>query len=468
MAPLAILTPEDILAIHHATLRILSEVGILLQDEEARTLLFDHGAREVNGRICLPPDLVEGCIARCPRRVTVQGRGGRVELGAGEMHVHNLGGARDVLDKPGGDPRPAIARDLAESARLLDALENATTITPLYTPSDVPPSAMAVVMYSQTIRHTLKPVSAPGVQTAAEVRHLVEMARIVLGEAASIPISISPISPLNFLAELAPSIIEIARQGMPLAPLPCPQAGISAPLSLAGALAQQNAEVLATITLAQLVRPGLPILYCGRLAVIDMRTALPIWGNPEIALVSAATVQIGHSYGLPVNVYGLCGSGHAIDIQTGYERALNAVVPALAGADELSGIGEMTSGTISSNVQMVIDNEIIGMVRRICRGFAVNEDSLAVEVIAQVMDSSMHNFLSMPHTVKYLRGGEQWRGRLAIQGIGWEQWRDSGRPTVVEQAEAEVRRILSGHEVEPLPDDQARALDEIVQAVSGK
>jgi len=468
VAPLAILTPNDILAIHHATLRILSEVGIVLRDAEARTLLLDHGARELDGRVCLPPDLVESCVARCPSRVTVQGRGGKAELGAGEMHVHNLGGARDVLDRAGGDPRPATTRDLAESARLLDALENVTTITPLYTPCDVPPSAMTVVMYDQTIRHTLKPVSAPGVQTVAEVHYLAEMAHIVLGEASAVLLSLSPISPLNFPADLAQAIIEIARQGMPLAPLPCPQAGISAPLSLAGALAQQNAEVLAMITLAQLVRPGLPMLYCGRLAAIDMRSALPIWGNPEIALVSAATVQIGHFYHLPVNVYGLCGSGHAIDIQNGYERALNAVVPALAGADELSGIGEMTSGTISSNTQMVIDNEIMGMVFRIRRGFEVNEDSLAVEVIAQVMASPMHNFLSMPHTVKYLRGGELWRGKLAIQGIGWEQWRDTGRPTVVERAEAEANRILSEHEVEPLPDDQARALDEIIRAAWGQ
>jgi trimethylamine--corrinoid protein Co-methyltransferase len=195
-----------------------------------------------------------------------------------------------------------------------------------------------------------------------------------------------------------------------------------------------------------------------------MHTALPTWGNPETGVMSAATVQIAHHYNLPVNVYGLSGSGYAIGIQAGYERTLNAIIPALAGADELSGIGEMGGGTLSSNAQMVIDNEIMGMVRRVRRGFAVNEDTLAVEVIAQVMDAPSHTFLAEQHTVKHLRAGEQWRGRLAIKGIGWKTWRDAGRPTVVERAKAEAKRILSEHEVPPLTEEQSRALDEVLQA----
>ena len=119
---LTILLQDEVRAIHQATLRILSEVGVILDDEEARTLLFDHGAREHHGRVCLPPDLVETCLERCPHQVTLRGRGGQVTLGGGALHVHNLGGARDVLEAPGGDLRPAAKVDVADSARLLDAL----------------------------------------------------------------------------------------------------------------------------------------------------------------------------------------------------------------------------------------------------------------------------------------------------------------------------------------------------------
>jgi trimethylamine--corrinoid protein Co-methyltransferase len=318
-------------------------------------------------------------------------------------------------------------------------------------------------MFDQTVRHTLKPINGPGVQTRAEVRRLAEMMRVVLGDTPSVSLSVSPISPLTFPPGIVQAMAEVARQGLPFGALPCPSLGATAPMSLAGGLAQQNAEVLASIVLVQLLAPGLPVIYFGRLAVLNMHSGAPMWGNPEIGLAAAATVQIGHHYGLPVNVYGLAGNGYAVDIQDGYERALNALVPALAGADELSGVGEMAGGIFSSDVQMVIDNEIIGMVQRIRRGMAVDEDTLAVEVIAEVMDST-RNFLAEPHTVKYLRAGEVWQGRLGIHATGWEAWRDAGKPTVVERAQREAERILAAHQVPPLPEDQARALDEIMQA----
>jgi trimethylamine--corrinoid protein Co-methyltransferase len=463
-----ILSQDDLQAIHQATLRILSDVGIVLNDAEGRALLLDHGAREERGRVCLPPDLVDTCLKRCPAQVTLRGRGGSVTLGDGNaLHVHNLGGARDVLDASGADLRPATADDVASSARLLDALNHVTAVTPLYTPQDVPASLMTLAMFDRTVRHTLKPINGPGVQTAGEVRLLADMMRVVLGESPSVSLAVSPISPLMFPPGIVQAIFEIARQGLPFGPLPCPNVGATAPMSLAGALAQQNAELLASIVLAQLVAPGLPIIYCGRLAVLNMRSGVPMWGNPEIGLASAATVQMGHYYHLPVNVYGLAGSGYAIDIQSGYERALNALLPALAGADELSGVGEMAGGIFSSNVQMVIDNEILGMVNRVRRGFDVTEDSLAVEVIAQVMESS-RNFLAEPHTVAYLRAGEVWHGRLAVQEIGWEMWRNAGGPTVVERAQNEAERILSSHQVPPVSDDQTHALGEILESALGE
>jgi trimethylamine--corrinoid protein Co-methyltransferase len=111
--------------------------------------------------------------------------------------------------------------------------------------------------------------------------------------------------------------------------------------------------VLASIVLAQIVHPGLPIIYCGRLAMMEPRTGLSVWGGVELGLASAATVQVGHRYGLPVNVYGLSTNAHSLDIQNGFERSLNAAIPALAGADELSGIGEMEAGVMGSYAQMV-------------------------------------------------------------------------------------------------------------------
>jgi len=274
-------------------------------------------------------------------------------------------------------------------------------------------------------------------------------------------LSVSPISPLFFPDDVAEAIVEIARQGIPFGPLPCPTAGATAPLSLAGALTQQNAETLASVVLAQLVHPGLPIIYCGRLAMLEPRTGLSVWGGVEMGLASAATVQIGHRYGLPVNVYGFSTNANVIDVQNGYERALNAAIPALAGADELSGIGEMAAGVCGSYAQMVLDNEVVASVHRLRRGFSVDEDSLAVEVIANVVTGS-GNFLDQMHTVRYLRAGEMYVTHLATRQ-SWTEWEQAGRQGMAERAQAEAERLLAEHTVPPLTEDQERQLDEIMR-----
>jgi len=274
-------------------------------------------------------------------------------------------------------------------------------------------------------------------------------------------VGISPISPLTFPDDIAEAMLEAARLGMILGPLPCPILGATSPMSIAGGLTQQNAEVLAAVVLAQLAQPGLPIIYKGRLSVMDARTGLSVWGNPEIGLISAATVEIGHHYGLPVDVYGLSTNAHTSDIQSGYERTLNALVPVLAGADEISGVGEMEGGVTSSLAQMVIDDEILSSVGRIRRGFEVDGEALAVEVIGEVMGSSC-NFLAEKHTVRYLRRGEVLQPRLAGRE-NWAEWEAAGRRGLLERAEEKALELLASHEAPPLSEEQQAALREVIR-----
>jgi trimethylamine---corrinoid protein Co-methyltransferase len=462
---LSVLTPDEIEAVHQATLRILSEVGIQLSQPEALELLYGAGATVKDGRLCLPPELVEWAVGLCPPTVTLRGRGGQsLTLGDGSLHWHNLGGARDIYDPVTDTVRPATVKDVSDAARLLDALESVTSITPFFTPQDVPGKVMSLAMYRHTLPNTTKPAQGPGVQTAAEVRLAVRMAEVIVVENTTpgemLSLGISPVSPLLYPDDVVEAMLEAARLGVTISPLPCPTAGATAPLSLAGALAQQNAEVLASVVIAQIIRPGLPMVYCGRLAMMEPRTGMSVWGGVELGLVSAATVQLAHRYHLPVNVYGLSTNSHSLDIQNGYERALNAAIPALAGADELSGIGEMQAGVAGSFAQMVCDSEIAASVKRLRRGFAVDEDALAVDLIATVMAGS-HNFLDQMHTVRYLRAGEIYITRLAARG-SWEEWERGGRLRMAEHAQAQVELILARHQVPPLAPEQERELDVIM------
>ncbi len=455
-----ILGKEGVKRIHEATLALLSEVGIILTHPGARELLFEHGAQADRGRVLIPPDLVERSLSLCPPKVKVQGRDPEraIELGDGRWHAHNVGGVPNVLDRE--VRRPAGRRDVAEAARLLDALPNVSSVTPLFTPQDVLASSMSLWMLYDTVANTTKPIHGPGVRSAKELRALAEMAQVLLPEG-KFTVSVSPVSPLFFPDEEVEAILEASRLGLTLIPPPGPIMGATAPMSIAGALVQQNAEILACIVLAQLVTPGLPVVYSGRVSVMNPRPGLSVWGNPEVGMASAATVEIGHYYNLPVNVYGLCTSSLSPDIQSGYERAFNAVLPILAGADEISGVGEMEGGVTSSWEQMVIDDEILTSIGRIVRGFEVNEESLALEVIARVIDGP-RNFLAERHTVKYLRGGEMLQTRLAVRE-SWAECETRGRKGIVENAREKAEEILARHEVPPLDKHQQAAVEEIIQ-----
>jgi trimethylamine--corrinoid protein Co-methyltransferase len=323
---------------------------------------------------------------------------------------------------------------------------------------------MSLAMYRHALPHTTKVLQGPGVHTAAEVRYAARMAAVIGPPEEILSLSVSPVSPLGFPDKVVEAILEVARLKIAFAPLPCPTAGATAPLSIAGALAQQNAEVLAAIVLAQLVQPGLPIVYCGRLAMMEPRTGHSVWGGVELGMASAATAQIGHRYGLPVNVYGFSSNAHTLDIQSGFERGINAAIPALAGADELSGIGEMEAGVLSSFAQIVTDNELAASVKRLRRGFAVDEDACAVEVIAAAMRGT-RNYLGQKHTSRYLRSGEILMARLAERG-SWATWEAGSRRGMAERAQAEAKRLLQEHSVPPLSDEQEKELDAILEKAS--
>jgi trimethylamine--corrinoid protein Co-methyltransferase len=161
-------------------------------------------------------------------------------------------------------------------------------------------------------------------------------------------------------------------------------------------------------------------------------------------------------------VYGFSTNAHTLDVQNGFERGLNSLIPALAGADELSGIGEMEAGVSGSFAQMVADNEFASSILRARKGFETNDDTLAVDVIANVMNGS-RNFLGQKHTMKYLKAGEVALTRLAERGT-WENWESESRKGFLERTQAEAEKILREHIVPPLEDTKEKELNQIMAA----
>lgn len=463
MERLKFLSDEDIKAMHEATLHVMNEIGVIWTHKPSLDILTAAGCTIKGNRICFPPELVMDSIAKANKRPNIKGRNGKVNsLGAGNLYFHNLGGARDIFDAKTGTRKPASNQDAVNSIRVLDALDNCHTVTPFFTPPDISNELMSLHMYRHTLPHTTKPVQGPGIQFAHEVKYAVEMANVVGTPANELTLSLSPVSPLTMHDASAAAVMAMAAAGVIQSNLPAPTGGATSPMTMTGSIVQQSAETLAPLVLAQLINPGCGVVYCGRLGMLEPRTGL-IWGGVELGLSSAGTVQLGHYYGFSVNVYGFSTNAHTIDAQNAFERGLNATIPALAGADELSGIGEMEAGVMGSHAQMVLDNELAASTLRLRTGLSADAEHLALEIIGNVMNGT-RNYLGQKHTLKHIRAGELALTKLAERN-SWETWEDKlGRKQMVDHAIDEAERILREHQVPPLEPQQEKELDRILAA----
>jgi trimethylamine--corrinoid protein Co-methyltransferase len=348
---------------------------------------------------------------------------------------------------------------VANITRLLDALPHVDQITPLFSPQDVPPDLLFLSATAAMLRNTSKPVSAAAVDRPDDVPYLIEMAAACCGgpeafrRQPNLSLSVSPVSPLKFPADIAAAILAVAESGAPFHALPAPSLGATGPLTMAGALAQQHAEVLASFVLAAAARPGVPVVYCSRISPIDLRTAISVWGGPEVGMTGAGAAQLAHRLGLPCDSYGLSTTSPGLDPQFAYERLANALVPALAGVDILSGVG-MGGGIVGGFEIAVIDDEIISLIQHVVAGYQVNETTLAYDVMKEVIPRD-GIFLGEMHTVRHMRRGALWLPGLSVRD-------PASSEDVVSRARARAREILATHQVEPLDEDVDRHLAEIL------
>ena len=407
------LTVEEIAAIDRGAFAILARTGVLIENETLRGEFARRGATVDNhsGVVRIPEALIRSTIATAPRSFALYGRsaGAPLMIGDGATHTHNLGGPAFFRDLAAGARRPATRQDLADATRLVDAMSHIHACVPPVSPTDIPaPELLAAEMLNGTVRYTAKPLMC-ATDSAADVYHVHQIAMTVAGSEAalrdrpSLVVGLSPISPLYFNENICEAMIRAAQLGLPSSVLPAPMAGGTAPVTFAGALAQQQAELLAVLTVLQMLNPGHRVVFSPRLMGLDMRTGRASMGTCEFGMVSACAVQLGHLHGLPVDVFGLATDAIHMDEQAGYERALNGVLPCLAGADMLSGAGLIEAATGARLEQIVIDDEVFGMILRLRRGFEVNDDTLALDLIDQVGPKG--NYLGEPHTARHIRGG---------------------------------------------------------------
>ncbi|MEF8799343.1 MAG: trimethylamine methyltransferase family protein [Candidatus Bipolaricaulota bacterium] len=466
---LKFLSESEIDTLHKSSLDILQNTGVIVDHGELQRILSDEGA-EINTEeniVKFPSFLIEKTIDRAPTgfKLYQRGRNGEeIAVEGSTLHTHTTGGPSYIWDLNSEKRRDARLEDVKNGAKLVSSLDNIHAYSPLVSPTDVISGAEEIEMVNAALRNTEKIVENP-VASGIEVEFFYRLFAAVAGseeelkQKPSFTVSVSPISPLTFDEQSVTALMKLAEKQLPTKVLPAPTTGGTAPVTFAGAIAQQNAELLAGLTILQSITPGLPTVLGPRLSIMDMRTSYVSWGTPDLGRASACAVQLLNNYDLPSDVYGLSSDAKIMDQQQGYEKAVNGILPALSGANFLSGGGGLESLKSCSLAQLIVDNEIFGMILDTVNGFEINEETIAVDIIDTVGPGG--DFLREKHTAKFSRRGEQYEPTLSNRDT-WEKWTVKGEKDITKVAREKAKSTLKSAPSPELGAETIKELDRIM------
>ncbi|HEX9115761.1 MAG TPA: trimethylamine methyltransferase family protein [Anaerolineae bacterium] len=463
---LQMLSPEQVEAIHHASLDILSRTGIVMKNEAARRLLLDAGAWEAGERLRLPPHLITDAIAAAPSRIPLHNRLGELTmpLEAGRVFFGAGSDCPYTIDLETGERRAPVVADLRRIAALCDSLEQIDFVMSMGVACDVPPLDHYLHSFIAMVSNSVKPI----VYTAngrADMEDIYRIACAVAGgeerlrERPFLLHYAEPISPLLYPDESVDKLLFCAEKGIPVTYCPSPNTGGGGPITLAGALALGNAECLAGLVLAQLVRRGTPFLYGMNTAALDMRSAIVSYGSPEWALGMPAWADIARYYGLPVWGYAGATDSKVVDAQAGIEASITIMSAFLARTNLNHDVGYIEYGSTSSMEMVVVADEIIREMRFIMGGVEVSERTLAREAIDRVRPGG--GFLADEHTLSSWKWA-QWRPVL-MDRQRYDRWQATGSQDMTTRANGRARALLEKHTPTPLPAAAEQAIAETLK-----
>ena len=459
---------EDIL--HQASLALLERSGVGIASRSVLALLADHGLRVDfdRGRVFPGAEDVQRALASAPRGVSVYDRRGERPfcLGDGKAYILAGGGSLRVLTLEGRF-EPASWAHLRQFNILLDALPNVDLCINQVDPQDDVGEDFYRRLAVEMLTGMPKPclLQAGG---AADVRAMLEMGSLLRGSRQALiekplfVIAANAEPPLTIPAHVAELLLVAFQAGLPAHLGNYNMLGITAPATVAGAVVQLNAMQLTALILAQLVRPGTPFLYSafsggGNLRNLDVAAA-----HPQAIQHQCLAARLGHFYRLPVYGIAACDA-HLPDPQAACERATYLSLLMEAGVHLIQGPTSMMDALmLSSYAQAVIDNDIVGYVQAARRPPPLSEETLALDVIHDVVsDPTLRDlkFAAHAHTVRHMRD-EVWQP-ICFDNEGFAAWQRAGAQTLLERATAVARHILDEHRPEPLPPRLARELRRI-------
>ena len=468
-----VLSEKEIKEIHDLSLSLLEEVGIKVEVKRLREMLSDQGCKVDEGKrlVKFPPKFVEDSVKKAPREFVICGADPEKEwvISPDTCIFGGLGTAINMYDLETGEYRPTILKDTIDHIIIFDALENIVSNQMDYWPHDIPMHTI----HSETIRGWAENctksfgMGAYGVMATTD---MMEMVAMIMGGKENIkkkhPFAtiVSIQSPLSTSQVQIEGLMILAEHGQPILASPEAMAGTTAPVTLAGLLAQHNAEILSHIVFAQVVNPGTPVMYGSVSTIAEMRRGTVSLGSVETGMLSAASAQLAHFYDIPCRAVAGATESKTLDIQCGIERERSMMLAALGGCNYITCVGTIESTTGGSHEISVIDDELIGSVVRAMRGIKVNETTLAGDVIKKVGPDG--NYIMEEHTQMHFRS-EHFIPKLASLEKR-DIWEKGGKKEMVDYAREKAKKILADHRPRDIDPKLKKELDDYCEMVKGR
>lgn len=466
MNNLEVLTKSEVEKIHDIAIKNLWEVGFWIDNKKVTELLAVAGCKidKESKIVKFPESLVMDCVEKTPSSFKMGARSKEnvLEVGKGDIQTRPMSGCYLILDIETGVCRDGLESDVMNCSLLVNELKNITYNGAVIYPSDEPPALRDVHLLKIMLENSLKHIQCQPFE-AKNLKYMIDLCIAVAGsrekimEYPLITLNVAPTSPLKY-SKNEVEILELASlYKVPVMQGSTPISGATGPITLAGQLVLIHTETLAGLTIQQVINPGTPILYGPRPNTMDMRTGNALWGSIEFGITSSAVVQLAHYLNIPTDVMGAGTDSKALDEQTGIEKSMDLLLAAISGSDIVSGLGFIETINTASYEQLVIDNEIAGMMYRILMGIDINEEKLAVEVIKEVGFNG--NFLSHEHTRRFLK--EEHYIPEILDRQSRNNWELAGSKDLAKVANEKVKSILEETEIPNLPDEVKKEFEKI-------
>ncbi len=461
-----VLTKSQIEQIYSSAIDVLETVGARFHHEEALEL-FRHSDAVVTDEnlVRVPASMVERALRNYPDSIFLQGRNGQNKLQL-SPDVVAYGTGSDLpffIDRETGDRRNTKYKDVNDAARILDYLPNYGFHMSHGIVQDAPnPQTYDRHQYLAMLEGSTKPMVLTSVDGEG-LEDLWRMASMLVGGAdefrlrPQFVVYIEPISPLNNDRTAVEKLLMAAERGIPAMYTPCPSSGATAPATLAGMLVQSVAETLMAVALCDLKKPGMPLIMGGVTTVMDMQTTTYSYGAPELSIASAANTDISKWLGLRMFSTGGCTDSKTLDEQAAAEQMTSLLYAHLSGANLVHDVGYIGSGTIASLDSLVLNNEMISMVRQFCQGINTDEQHMSLDTIREVGPGG--EYLTHQHTFDHWR---EWFLPKLQDRSDWDTWQENGQRTMFDNVRDETDRILKEHQPEPIDEKLHEELKKVV------